>query len=147
MRKTLFFLAILTALVSVTLLTGCITTTPEEDAALDIQDSLLEPEKVPLTITAEEWKTFKDVAESKIRINQVSIGEYKYKLAKSGKAVDPLDEKKAEVLEQQNNLMKTRLVSYGNNSQEDWKTFSIGFNHDMDVLGRALTDLAYDSPN
>lgn len=143
MRKTLYFLALLTTLVSLTLLTGCLTTTPEEDAAQDIQDSLLESDKSPQSVTAEEWKAFRDVAESKIRINQVSIGEFKYNLTKSGKAVDPLDEKKVEILEQQNNLMKARLASYGNNSQEDWKTFSFGFNHDMDVLGQALTDLAY----
>jgi hypothetical protein len=61
-----------------------------------------------------------------------------------GKTLDPLYEKKIEILEQQNKDLKKRIEDY-ETSQSDWEKFKSEFNHDMEELGKALKDFTVDN--
>ena len=80
----------------------------------------------------------------KIKENEVRIAELKVKMKKPGKILDPLYEKKIEMLEQKNIDLKAKMEAYEKN-QSDWESFKREFNHDMDELGSALKDLTVDN--
>jgi len=138
-----------------TLFTGCQSPAQKEEAArnnvLEAKQDLKEVQndanaEAKKVANAQEWETFKNDAELIIRNNEIRIAELKVKLNKPGTTLDPIYEKKIELLEQQNKDLKKRIEDYEKN-QSDWETFKREFNHDMEELGKALKDLTVDNKN
>lgn len=115
----------------------------KEDLREVQQDAATDAVKVA---TAEEWQQFKDESNELIRKNEIRIEEIKVKMNKKGKTLDAVYAKNIETLEQKNKDLKTRIGAYENN-QGNWESFKREFNHDMDELGKALTDLTVNNKN
>jgi uncharacterized protein (DUF3084 family) len=142
MNKVIYPLAIALVLTAV-IFTGCNTTptTPEvEDARSKVDSAKLELKAAQKAATAEEWEAFKTESETKIRINELSIADFKDRMSASARKSDALYLEKIDKLEQQNKDMKARIDNY-EKRRSDWASFKSEFNHDMDELGTALKDI------
>lgn len=65
-----------------------------------------------IVATAEEWETFRNEAELKIKANEIRITELNVKMNKPGEIFDATYRKKITNLEQQNKELRARLVAY-----------------------------------
>jgi len=102
-------------------------------------------EAVKNAATPEEWNTFRNESELKIRENEIRIAELNVKLQKPAEIPDARQyEKKIAILELQNKDMKARLDAY-ERIQSDWETFKRDFNHDITAIGNELKDLTGDN--
>jgi chromosome segregation ATPase len=146
MKKILFILGTACALIAGLIFTGCQTSTQKEEAAKEkVQDAKEDLKEVQKDVSedankaasAEEWKIFRNETEIKISKNENRIAELKIKMKKPGKILDPLYEKRIDVLEQRNRDLKAKMDAYEKN-QSDWESFKREFNHDMDDLGQSL---------
>lgn len=132
-----------------TMLAGCQSSIQkQEDAQAKVQEARQElnaaqkdaSAAAQVVATAEEWEAFRNESELKIQANEVRINELTVKMKRPGEIFDAIYEKKITSLEQQNREMRTRLLAY-EKSQSNWESFKREFNHDMDAIGQALTDL------
>ena len=155
MKKILLTLVVATVFLTGTIFTGCQSSSQKEASARDnlqeAKQDLKEAQKdaneeAQKLATAEDWETFKSDAEITIRNNEIRIAELRVKLNKPGTILDPMYEKRIEILEQQNKDLKKRIDYYEKNNS-DWETFKREFNHDMDELGKALKDITVDNKN
>ena len=102
-------------------------------------------EAVKNAATPEEWNTFRNESELKIRENEIRIAELNVKLKNPAEITDARQyEKKIAILELQNKDMKARLDAY-ERIQSDWETFKRDFNHDITAIGNELKDLTGDN--
>ena len=144
MKRTIFNLAVATTLMAGTILTGCETLThKKENADAKIEDAKQNVTDAQQTVNEAEWTTFKSDAAERIKNNNARITELKEKMAKPGKTLDAMREKRIDALEQNNKDLEARISSYEQN-QTDWETFKTQFNHDMDDLGKSLDDITAD---
>lgn len=152
MKKSILILAA-TTLMAGTIFTGCESPGQKEDAAQakvedakqDLKTAQDEAQEAALNAAiAEEWKTFKRESEVKITDNETRIAELKVKIKKPGNTFDDQYKKKIETLEQKNKDLRTSMDNYVQ-TDSDWESFKREFNHDMDELGKALTDLTVDN--
>jgi len=95
-------------------------------------------------LNAEEWTTFKNESELKIRNHEIRIVELKSEIKNLGELSGALYKKKVAYLEQQNKFLKARLESY-EKGPSNWESFRNGFNNDMDAIGKALKDFKFDN--
>ncbi len=152
MIKKIYSLALATIIGGV-IVTSCQSSAQKQDAAeakvQDAKDDLKEARKdanaeAQKAATAEEWKAFRTSSHEKIQANEKQIAELKVKMNKPGKLLDAAYAKKIDSLEEKNQDMKKRMISY-EKEQSDWEKFKREFNHDMDELGNALKDLTVDN--
>lgn len=153
--KTLIFpVAIATLMVGI-FFTSCETASQSEEAAeAQVQEAQEELNDAKQDATfasqraasAEEWRAFKAEIEEKIAKNENRIAELKIQLKEPGKTLDEAYAKSIDALELQNKDLRTRIANY-ESDQNDWESFKREFNHDMDALGKALSDLAVDNKN
>jgi len=95
--------------------------------------------------TPEEWNTFRNESELKIRENEIRIAELNVKFKNPAEIPDAHQyEKKMAILELQNKDMKARLDAY-ERIQSNWDTFKRDFNHDITAIGNELKDLTGDN--
>lgn len=88
-----------------------------------------------------EWHEFKSNAELKINANEKRIGEFKVKIKTSSKEFKHKYNKEVVVLEKKNVELKKKIKEYKYDGKVKWEDFKKDFNHDMDVVGKTLTDL------
>jgi len=145
MKRIILTIAVTTFLAG-TIFTGCNQATPKEEAAQEnLQDAKQELKEAQKEATAEEWIAFKTETDMKIQKNEIRIAELKVKIKKQGKAFDALYQKKVDQLEQKNSDLKSRMAEYEKTTHSNWESFKREFNHDMDELGQAFTDLTVDN--
>jgi hypothetical protein len=147
MKKALFILAIAVSFVAVSIFYGCQSSsvTPEEEAAQAKVDSAKSDLKdAQRAATAEEWKAFKVESAEKIRINELSIADFKDRRSTSEAKFDVIYTEKIDKLEKQNKNLQARIDNY-ETRHTNWESFKSEFNHDMDELGKAVTDLTVDN--
>ncbi|WP_067031762.1 hypothetical protein [Allomuricauda sp. CP2A] len=56
-------------------------------------------------------------------------------------------EKELAVLEQKNQSLKEKMSYYKDEGDDEWESFKIEFDRDMDKLGQALKDLTQNNTN
>lgn len=147
MKKAFYTLVIATALATGTLFTACMSTpsTPAEEAAqLKVDSAKQELKDAQKAATAEEWEAFKIESEEKIRINELSIADFKDRMKTSESQFDALYVEKIDKLEKQNKNLKAKIENYEKRNN-NWASFKSEFNHDMDELGIALKDIMVDN--
>ena len=88
-----------------------------------------------------EWRQFKTDAELKIKANENRIDEFKAETNKADNKLKNKYEQEVAVLEQKNIELKRKLSEFEYEEKDKWKEFKQGFNHDVDVVGKALNDL------
>jgi formyltetrahydrofolate synthetase len=90
--------------------------------------------------TISEWQQFKIDAKAKINANEKRIDEFKADMKTAGKTVKAEYKKEVVRLDKQNNELKVKLNEYKYDGKDKWEKFKIGFNHDMDVVGKSIND-------
>lgn len=143
MKKAIYTFAIAVSLIAGSVFYGCQSSpvTPEEEAAQAKVDSAKsELKDAQKAATAEEWEAFKVESAEKIRINELSIADYKDRMSTSESQFDALYVEKINKLEKQNKNLQARIDNY-ETRRDNWKSFKSEFNHDMDELAKALNDL------
>jgi Tfp pilus assembly protein PilX len=154
MKRSIFTLAIVTFAVG-SIVMSCKPNTEKEQAAQESVDSakvaVAEAEEdlddARRAATAEEWQAFKDSTNAKIDENNAEIAKLKLKIKKTGKDIDKAYQRNIDTIEQRNKNLKTKMDSYKNDVNSDWKSFKREFNHDMDELGESLKDFTVDNKN
>jgi len=145
MKNNIFTLAVM-GLMAGTLVTGCGKTTEQKvqnarenvgDAKQDLKDAQ--------TAYLAEWQTFKRESEQTIAANEKRIDRFKEKMDKAGPKVKAKYSKDVAVLEQRNRDLKKKLEEYKDEGQSKWEEFKTNFKHDMDGVGKTMTDLFKDN--
>ena len=140
MKKTLLFITLCSASISVALISCESKAKKVEDATVKVEDAKTELKDAKAELNA-EYPTFKSEAEMKIAANETKIAELRAVLNKPGKLhLDPIRKKQIDELEERNAQLKSRLYGY-ENERTDWIAFKNEFNHDMDGMGEAFKNL------
>jgi len=154
MKKSFLNLVII-VFVTGSIVTSCKSNTEKEQAAQENVDSakvaVAEAEdnldEAKRAATAEEWQAFKDSTNVKIEENNSEIAKLKSKIKKTGKDIDKAYQNSIDTLDQKNRNLKTKMDSYKNDANSDWKSFKREFHHDMDELGKSLKDFTVNNKN
>ncbi|MFN3916155.1 MAG: hypothetical protein ACK4K0_00310 [Flavobacteriales bacterium] len=91
---------------------------------------------------ADDVSQFRLETDRKILANEKEISDINEKIKKNKSDQRAEYEKQVAVLEQKNKDQKKKLNDYKTDSNEDWESFKIEFNKDMDELGLALKNFA-----
>lgn len=147
MKKAVFTIATAVLLMAGSLFSGCQTSqvTPEEEAAQAKVDSAKsELKDAQKAATAEEWEAFKVESAEKIRINELTIADFKDRKTTSDAQFDALYAEKIDKLEKENKSLQARIDNY-EARHDNWASFKSEFNHDVDKIAKALNDLTVDN--
>ncbi len=147
MKKSILTFAIATFLVGA-MLTSCGTPAQkvadaQEDVAdakedvVDAKENLAEAKEEYLT----DVENYRKETAYRIDANNQSIAEFRARIANEKKIAKADYEEKILRLEQKNTDIKKRLDDYQVEGKDNWQTFKLEFNRDMDELGKALKDL------
>lgn len=110
------------------------------EAEQDLKDAASEMKaNSEQVLNAEDWKEFKEKSEQKIQEFEVRISELKDKMKKSGKLLDTYYEQRIIALENKVIELRSKLVAQ-EKTQSNWESFKREFNHDMDELGKAISN-------
>ncbi len=152
MKKLIISFASIALVVSFTGLFSCQSAEQKVD---DAQDELMEAKQdleeastklesdTQPVLSAEEWKEFKAKSEQKIMDYENRISELKKKTEKSGKLLETYYEQRIINLENKVVDLRTKLISQ-EKTQSNWETFKREFNHDLDELGKAISNFVED---
>ncbi len=128
-----------------TLLTGCTKTTEQkvQNAKGNVGDAKQEL-KDARTEYLVEWQTFKRESELAIAANEKRIDAFKEKMETAGAKSKAKYSKDVAALEQRNRDLKKKLEDYKDEGQSKWEEFKVNFKHDMDGIGKTMTDIFKD---
>ena len=127
------------------LLPGCAKTTEQKlDSAKESVGEARQELQDTRTAYAAEWQTFKHESEQTITANETKIDAFKDRMDHSGTKIKAKYTKDIAALEQSNRNLKQKLDNYKDEGQTKWEEFKTNFNHDMDAVGKTMTDLFND---
>jgi hypothetical protein len=127
------------------LLTGCGKTSDQKiDSVKETVGGATQELKQARTAYLAEWETFKRESELVIAANEKRIDAFKETIAKAGSQVKAKYDKDVVILEQKNEDLKKKLAEYKDEGGSTWEEFKTDFKHDMDGLGKTMTDLIGD---
>jgi len=92
-----------------------------------------------------EWETFKHESALAVAENEKRIDAFKAKMDKAGTKVNAKLSKEVALLEQKNRDLKAKLEEYKDEGQGKWEEFKTNFKHDMDGVGKTMSDLFKDN--
>ena len=128
------------------MLTGCGKTSEQKvDNAKENVGEVKQQLKEAQTEYLAEWQTFKRESEQTIDANEKSIDAFKEKMEKAGSKAKAKYSKEVAVLEQKNRDLKKKLEEYKDEGQSNWQEFKTNFKHDLDAVGKTMTDLFKDN--
>lgn len=137
MKNSILTIAVITS----TLLMSCGTKAEKvENAEVNVVEANQDLNKAneDYLIEVEEYK--KETA-AKIEANERSIADFKLRVEKEKKEAKADYKAKIAALEQKNSDMKKTMDDYKADGREKWESFKTEFNHDMEELGQAFSDL------
>lgn len=141
MKNLIHTLAVSIFLMSVAVFSGCESSEKKVDNA---QANVTAANEALAKANAEylaDVETYRREKNDLIVANDSSIVVLKRKIANEKKSVKADYEKKITELELRNKNLKGKISDYKNDGKDQWESFKREFNHDMDELGKALTDL------
>jgi len=147
MKKTFLILAV-TAFTAGTLFISCQSSAKKvEDAQNKVLEAQSEADKAQSELnetrqdSINDYLAFKKESQDKINAQDKSIAEFKARIANEKMENKAVYEKKIAKLEQKNSDMKKKLDDYKGEGKDQWIAFKAEFNHDMDEIGKAFSDL------
>jgi hypothetical protein len=145
-KKTVYTLAA-TALITVTILTSCNSSSRKIDNAEDKLQNAKEAvidAKTDLNLAVQdsitEFQQFKTESQNQIIANEKSIAGLKLSFADASQDNKILYEKKLIELEEKNSELKIKLAEYQQEDTDQWQLFKSEFKRDLDELGKAFAD-------
>ncbi|MFY7964698.1 MAG: hypothetical protein ACOVO1_07360 [Chitinophagaceae bacterium] len=147
MKKTILK-AVVATVITATSLISCTSSEQKvenaENKVTDAKENLKEVKKdsgiaAQKIATENEWKIFKNDAETTVKNNEIRIAGLKDKMKNAGAAAIAAYSKKIDDMEMQNHNLKLKIENYEKHNS-DWESFKTEFNHDVNELGQALKD-------
>lgn len=136
--KKLFFTLSATVMLTGAIFTSCDTASEKVDKAEEKSIKASED----FNIAKEEYMTdienFKKETDAKIEANNLTIADFKIKIATSKKDAQVYYQEQIAILEQKNIAMKQKLDTYEESGKDNWESFKTEFNKDMNDLGEAF---------
>lgn len=140
MKKSILTLVAGT-IISGTIIVSCTSSAKKvEKAQENVAEANKDLEKANNDYLAEIIAYRKETAD-KIAANNLSAIEFNNRITNEKKEAKADYKKKVSELEQKNSDMKKKMDDYKETTKENWESFKIEFNHDMDELGKAFKDL------
>lgn len=127
---------ITTMVVTGVILTACqsSTTKREKASAKEMPDTVIYIDQDSKPTLKDSIDHFRKHSEKQIRLNKKEIVLFKTKIAAENEKQKIKDDKKLAELELRNNDLVIRLDNYYDESQEQWDSFKVEYNEDMDEL-------------
>jgi len=126
------------SIIAGTILTSC---QSSEKKVENAKENVVEAKQDLNQIVKDSIIQFRTESAIKIAEHEKSIADFRMRIAKDKKANRVKYEAKLAELEQKNTDLKKRLDDYKEESQEQWNSFKVGFNKDMDAFGEAFKNL------
>ena len=144
MKKSIYILAVTSAIISGAALMSCDNKAEKVEAAQEKVDTAKQDLKEAKQELNAEYPAFKKDAEMKIDENDKKIAKIKSNLNKPGQApLDDIRKKRIANLEEKNAELRSELYGY-EKERTDWEKFKAKFNHDMDNVKDAFNDFGKD---
>ena len=96
---------------------------------------------------ANEYDTYKADIEAKLIENDREIANLKSELKNEKKEVRETYDKELDALYQKNEKLKLDIKDYKGSVSDKWDTFKNSFKHDMDDLGKSISEYTKNSIN
>ncbi len=93
--------------------------------------------------SADEYNQYKVASDSRIRENDSLLVVLKARIKEEKREARITYEKELNQLEEKNEKLKARIHGYKENDKNKWESFKLGFNQDMDALGKSISALAH----
>jgi polyhydroxyalkanoate synthesis regulator phasin len=146
MKNKLFNLAAI-VFVSGILLTGCNIKGKNSVKSQDMVEAAKENVAEANLALNSAIEQFKEESAEAIEKNEDRIANLKIEIANENEENKVAMEEKLAELEQKNKELKEKLADYKNDGSEKWDAFKVEFNHDINELGKAFSDLTIKNTN
>jgi len=138
MKNTLFTFAVIGCMTGI-FLVGC-----EKTAEQKVEGAKKELKEAKADYVA-EWQKFKTESEAQIKVNEDKIDAYEAKMEKAGHKAKANYKKAIAELKEKNHALKEKLEDYKDEGQSKWQEFKTNFSHDLDAVGKTVSDLFKDN--
>ena len=88
-----------------------------------------------------EDRKFREASEARITENERRISELKEDIKKEKREYRSARKMQLDEMEVQNKNLKARMQEFKEGSRDAWESFKVGFNKDMDALGKAISSI------
>jgi chromosome segregation ATPase len=140
MKKTILIFA-LYVMLAVIIMTGCETPAEKvENSKNNLDNAQKTLDKANSAYQAEVQNYRKEMSK-RIAANDKILADFKERVEHDKKNAKAEYNKKIDELEQKNTDLKKEIDQYTEAGITKWEEFKLGFNHDIDALGKALDDL------
>lgn len=136
--KKLILTLCATLLLTGAIFTSCNTAAEKVDKAEDKSIKADEDFNTAKEEYLADIENFKKETNAKIEANNLTIADFKVKIATSKKDAQVYYQEQIAVLEQKNIAAKQKLDAYKVSGQDNWETFKAEFSRDMNDLGEAF---------
>jgi membrane-associated HD superfamily phosphohydrolase len=92
--------------------------------------------------SASDYLAYKEASEKQINKNNEKILELKAKIKEEKAELRNKNQEALAELDQKNAKLKQRMQDYKASDKASWEAFKLGFNQDMDALGKSLSAMA-----
>lgn len=92
--------------------------------------------------SAREYNAYRAEVEAKLIENDRNIANLKIEIKKEKKDAREKYDKELEELNQKNEKLKMNIHEYKGSVADKWESFKNSFNHDMDDLGKSISEFA-----
>lgn len=92
--------------------------------------------------SAAEYNKYKEMSEDRIHKNDSLIADLKLSLKEEKKEANDAYEKQLSALDEKNTKLKEKIQAYKAGDRTKWESFKLGFNQDMDALGKSISSMA-----
>ena len=134
---------IITMVVTGMILTACQSSTTKREKAKgeEMPDTVIYIDQDQKLTFKDSVDQFKKQSEKQIRLNKKEIVLFKTEIIDEKEKEKIRDDEKIAELELRNNDLVIRLDSYNDESQEQWDSFKVEYNEDMNDLDDDFKDL------
>jgi ABC-type enterochelin transport system substrate-binding protein len=142
MKRMMYYL-IITMVVTGMILTACQSSTTKREKAKgeEMPDTVIYIDQDQKLTFKDSVDQFKKQSEKQIRLNKKEIVLFKTEIIDEKEKAKIRDDEKIAELELRNNDLVIRLDSYNDESQEQWDSFKVEYNEDMNDLDDDFKDL------
>ncbi|MDE3126280.1 MAG: hypothetical protein KGK14_12245 [Bacteroidota bacterium] len=128
------------------LLVSCSDTTQQkaekvEAAKIELQEAQHNLSKAKQD-SADEYTAFKNAADAKLAANDKIIADLNIKMKSDRAAIRQQYQKDINTMLEKNKSLQDKVDNYKKTSSDDWASFKLSFNKDMDALGKSISGIA-----
>lgn len=92
--------------------------------------------------SANNYAVFKTAADAQLAANGKTIADLKVKMINDRAEIREKYQKELDAMNDENQFLKDKMDNYKEISSVKWASFKLGFNQDMDALGKSISGLA-----